>query len=186
MLSDSSQLRKVKVALVGEEGVGKTSLIHRFVSGAFDPSYIRTLGVLVSKKTLTVRDPRRGDLTVLLMVHDVMGKITFMHLFQEAYFRGVQGVLAVFDVTRRPSLENLPRWVDAARQVAGQFPVVFLGNKIDLAERRETSDEDVARSLGAYGSPTLYTSALSGENVEEAFQRLAKAVLEASGREGPP
>ncbi len=141
-MPESEHILKLKVALVGEEGVGKTSLVHRFVSGAFDPSYIRTLGVVVSKKTFEMDDADKGPVTVHVMIHDLMGKETFLHLFQDAYFRGVQGIVAIFDVTRPASLQTLPRWLDAAREVAGPVPMVVLGNKTDLVERRETSEEE--------------------------------------------
>ena len=179
-MSEPNHVHKLKVALIGDEGVGKTSLIHRFVSGAFDPSYIRTLGVVVSKKTLELSDPEEGPLTVHLMVQDLMGKQTFMHLFRDAYFHGVQGVLAVFDITRPASLRVLPQWIDAAREVVGPVPMVILGNKTDLSHKRETTEEDAAEVLGSYGSPIRYTSAKSGDNVEEAFRGLASAILGAS------
>lgn len=167
---------KLKICLVGEQGVGKTSLIHRFVSGAFDESYIRTLGVLVSKKTVTLVDPPR-PIRADLMVSDIMGKLRFLDLFKDAYFQGTQGVLAVFDVTRKPTLSALRTWIDSIRETVGRVPVYALGNKIDLRERRETNEADAAETLRLYDCPILYTSAKTGENVEEAFHGLARAIL---------
>ena len=169
---------KVKICLVGEEGVGKTSLVHRFVSGAFDESYIRTLGAVVSKKSVTLGSVRGRPVHVDMMILDIMGKRTFLQLFKDAYFNGAKGIIAVFDVTRKPSLRDLTLWVDGARDSVGPVPAYALGNKVDLKERREVKDEDVREVLASYECPVLYTSAKTGENVEQAFQGLAKTIIE--------
>ncbi len=168
---------KIKICLVGEQGVGKTSLIHRFVSGAFDESYIRTLGVLVSKKTVTLDEPPRS-VRADLMVSDIMGKLGFLDLFKDAYFQGTQGVLAVFDVTRKDTLSALRTWIESIQETVGRVPVYGLGNKVDLHGRRETTEADATETLRSYDCPILYTSAKTGENVEEAFHGLAKAILD--------
>lgn len=171
---------KLKICLVGEEGVGKTSLIHRFVSGAFDESYIRTLGAVVSKKTVALGTFHGRPVHVDMMILDIMGKRTFLQLFKDAYFNGAKGILAVFDVTRKASLRDLTAWIDGVRESVGPIPVYVLGNKTDLKERWETTNEDVSTVLGSYECPVLYTSAKSGDNVEEAFQGLAKTIVEQS------
>ncbi|TLZ68620.1 MAG: hypothetical protein E6K12_00795 [Methanobacteriota archaeon] len=110
---------KFKICLVGEEGVGKTSLIHRFVSGAFDESYIRTLGAVVSKKSVALGSMQGRPVQVDMMILDIMGKRTFLQLFKEAYFHGAKGVLAVFDMTRAASLRDLSKWIDGVRDSVG-------------------------------------------------------------------
>ncbi|MGQ0797019.1 MAG: Rab family GTPase [Methanobacteriota archaeon] len=169
---------KVKICLVGEEGVGKTSLIHRFVSGAFDESYIRTLGAVVSKKSVALGTFEGRPVHVDMMILDIMGKRTFLQLFKDAYFNGAKGILAVFDTTRKASVKDLTAWIDGVRDSVGPIPVYVLGNKIDLNGRKETNDDDVRTVLGAYEAPVLYTSAKTGVNVEEAFQGLAKTIVE--------
>lgn len=174
---------KLKICLVGEEGVGKTSLIHRFVSGAFDESYIRTLGAVVSKKSVTLGSMKGRPVQVDMMVLDIMGKRTFLQLFKDAYFNGAKGILAVFDMTRKASLRDLTLWIDGVRDSVGPIPVYALGNKIDLRERCEIKEEDVRSVLHSYECPILYTSAKTGENVEQAFQGLAKTIIESSTTE---
>jgi len=176
-MGSSAKAIKLKVCLIGEEAVGKTSLIHRFVSGAFDASYIRTLGAVVSKKTVVLGDVRGGPFHVDLMILDIMGKRTFLQLFRDAYFNGARGILAVFDVTRKASLEGLTAWIDGVRESVGSVPVYALGNKVDLRDRREISVEEAQGVLRPYECPIVYTSAKTGENVEEAFLGLTKAIV---------
>jgi small GTP-binding protein len=171
---------KFKICLVGEEGVGKTSLIHRFVSGAFDESYIRTLGAVVSKKTVSLGAVNGRPVQVDMMILDIMGKRTFLQLFKEAYFHGAKGVLAVFDTTRAQSLRDLTKWIDGVRDSVGPVPVYALGNKTDLTPRREVNPEDASSVLRSYECPVMYTSAKTGDNVEQAFQGLAKTIVESS------
>jgi GTPase SAR1 family protein len=152
--------------------------VHRFVSQAFDERYITTLGFVVSKKSVTLDLPT-GPVVADLIISDIMGKQAFFDLFGAAYFHGTNGVLAVFDVTRRETLSVLGTWLTRMQDTAGPFRLVVLGNKIDLADRRETTDADVSavfRDLGP--ADLLYTSAKTGENVEEAFLRLTRAVVE--------
>ncbi len=177
---DDVKTFKLKICLVGEEGVGKTSLVHRFVSGAFDESYIRTLGAVVSKKTVTLGSFHGRPVHVDLMILDIMGKRTFLQLFKDAYFNGAKGILAVFDVARKASLRDLTLWIDGVRESVGPIPVYALGNKVDLKDRRELTDDDARKTLLSYECPIFYTSAKTGENVEEAFQGLAKTIIESS------
>ena len=173
-----SKIYKFKICLVGEEGVGKTSLIHRFVSGAFDESYIRTLGAVVSKKSVSLGTMEGRPVQVDMMILDIMGKRTFLQLFKEAYFHGAKGILAVFDVTKKASLRDLTKWIDGVRESVGPIPVYALGNKVDLKDRRETTEEEAIEVLRSYECPVLYTSAKTGVNVEQAFQGLAKTIVE--------
>ena len=100
-----AEVLKSKVCLVGEKGVGKTSLIRRFVLDAFDDQYIRTLGAKVSKKALSVALPDRGvRLDVSMAIWDVIGHVGFRDLLSDAFFLGAQGILAVVDLTRRETL----------------------------------------------------------------------------------
>ncbi len=177
-MDPDSKTYKFKICLVGEEAVGKTSLIHRFVSGAFDESYIRTLGAVVSKKTVSLGSMSGRPVSVDMMILDIMGKRTFLQLFKEAYFHGAKGILAVFDVTRKASLHDLTKWIDGVRDSVGPIPVYTLGNKVDLAERREVTDQEASDVLRSYECPILYTSAKTGINVEQAFQSLAKTIVE--------
>src|SRR3989440_12919632 len=168
---------KMKICLVGEAAVGKTSLIRRFVLDDFDDKYIQTLGTKVSKKEMTMAHPYGdGELKVDMTIWDIMGQKGFRELLKEAYFYGARGILAVCDVTRRKTLEDLDDWIEGVYSVTGKIPIEFLGNKIDLKDQIQISEDDMVQAARAYDSPFHFTSAKAGVTVENAFQYLAERV----------
>ena len=169
------QKMKVKICLVGEGAVGKTCLIRRFIHDQFDDRYISTLGAKVSKKELKV-DGTNGGIDVDMTIWDIMGEKGFRELLKEAYFHGAQGVLAVCDVTRKETLEDLEEWVAAVVKVTGNIPLELLANKADLKGQQALSDSDIKAAAAAHKAPWMFTSAKTGENVERAFAELAKMI----------
>src|SRR5436189_2422343 len=117
-----AQRIKTKVCLVGEAAVGKTSLIRRFVQDEFDDRYITTLGAKVSKREMAFETPDRTKIHMDMTVWDIMGEKGFRDLLKEAFFHGAKGVLAVADLTRRRTLDDLDDWIDSVEQVVGKVP----------------------------------------------------------------
>ncbi|MEE9237015.1 MAG: Rab family GTPase [Thermoplasmata archaeon] len=170
---------KMKVCLVGEAAVGKTSLIRRFVHDNFDDKYIQTLGTKVSKKEIVLDMPSGdGEIRVDMTVWDIMGQKGFRELLKEAYFYGAKGIIAVCDLTRKSTLDDLDDWVEGVYSVAGRVPVEIFANKVDLKNKMEIDGDEVEQFSKAYDSPWHFTSAKTGENVEDAFSSLSKRILE--------
>jgi len=168
---------KMKICLVGEAAVGKTSLIRRFVLDDFDDRYIQTLGTKVSKKELIIPYPGdNSELKIDMTIWDIMGQKGFRELLKEAYFYGAKGILAVCDVTRRYTLDDLDDWIEGVYSVTGKIPILYMANKIDLKERMEMGEEELVQATKAYDAPFYMTSAKTGENVEIAFQNLAERI----------
>src|SRR5213594_4187657 len=167
---------KVKVCLVGEAAVGKTSLIRRFVLEDFDDKYIQTLGTKVSKKELTVPHVDGEAVKVDMTIWDIMGQKGFRELLKEAYFYGAKGVIAVCDVTRKTTLDDLDDWIEGVYSVTGKVPIQFLANKWDLRDRAEFGEAEIEQVTRAYGAPFSLTSAKTGENVEPSFTSLAERI----------
>jgi small GTP-binding protein len=177
-MTETKQL-KSKVCLVGEKAVGKTSLIRRYVLNMFDDQYITTIGAKVSKKEARVFLPERDLLVdVDMTIWDIMGEKGFRELLKDAYFYGANGILAVADLTRRKSLDDLDDWIDGVEQVVGKVPILIAVNKSDLVSSAQYGEKDVEQVARAFDCGYLLTSAKSGHNVEEAFRRLSQLVTE--------
>ncbi len=163
----------LKVCLLGDGAVGKTSLVRRFVFDAFDDRYLMSFGTKVSKKTV-IFDETEVD----LMVWDILGQRTQKSL-HAAYYRGAAGALAVCDYTRRETFESLSSWIDGFLSVAGQVPIMILANKSDLD--KSYALDDVKAFGDQIGSPILETSAKTGTNVENAFAEITRRMVEGPG-----
>ena len=174
-LASEAKTLKIKICLVGDEGVGKTSLIRRFVHSEFDESYLKTVGTVVRKMEIEL--PEKG-IKATLMIWDIMGRRDFMDIFKDAYSKQTAGIVAVFDLTRPPTLDSLYEWIGRTGSSGEGVPIMVLANKADLAERIEVRDEDIERLCASMGCSWLKTSAKTGENVENAFSLLANEISE--------
>lgn len=165
---------KFKVTLFGAGGVGKTSLLIRYIKDYFNPDLKQTIG-----SNFLIKDVEIGETNIRLLLWDIGGQETFSKL-RQIYFKGSNGAIGVYDVTSQPSLLKLPGWISSIKKsVKKSIPMVIVGNKTDLERQVERSEaEDLAQRLNCYDY--LETSAKTGENVEEAFIKLAKACLDSS------
>jgi small GTP-binding protein len=157
----------LKVIAVGDAAVGKTSIVGRYVTGAFEASYKATIGTDVFRKIVTVEGRRIG-----LLCYDTAGQERFRNLV-ERYFVGAIGALMVYDVTNRESFDNLPTWSRQVDRHAGEALKIVIGNKIDLKKERVVDDNEgkgMGRQLGA---EFIETSAKDGVNIEQIFERIA-------------
>lgn len=156
-----------KVCLLGDIGVGKTSLVARFVRNTFSEKYLTTVGVKVDTRLVPLTDGRE----LKLVIWDLAGK-SELDSMNRSYIRGASGLMLVVDGTREASLRAaLYLWMQSQKQLAG-VPVVMLVNKLDLVERWEVSVADLDRLQQSL--PTFRTSAQTGEGVAEAFACLAE------------
>ena len=159
-----------KICMLGSMGVGKTSLVRRFVESLFSDSYQATVGVKIDRKSLTV-----GGVTLNLMLWDLQGEAEHQTTRME-YLRGSAGYLLVADQTRASSLATA---LDLARRAAEITPaagMVLVVNKMDLEVGREVSDITLT-GLSQEGIKVVRTSARTGAGVEEAFRQLADQLL---------
>ncbi|WXG46845.1 MAG: Rab family GTPase [Candidatus Atabeyarchaeum deiterrae] len=173
-----------KIIIVGEGGVGKTSLVKRHVDESFKEDMKMTIGVDLSVKRMRVNDEER-----MLQIWDLGGQPHFKSV-ADLYFKGAHGMMSVFDVTRRASMDRLVDWIDRVYATVGQIPMVVVGNKVDLRNPGEgiagVSKEEGREFATRYQSPYLETSAKDGSGVDAAFQDLVSTLCRESQSIKPP
>lgn len=163
-----------KVIIIGSGAVGKTSLLHRFVENQFSFRYKLTIGADFLSKT--VEGYPKPNMTCKLQIWDIGGQDRYKFL-RASFFDGANGALVVFDLSRQRTFDELEEWLSDLREFAGvDTPFILIGNKVDLIEDiGESFDfkstEDFAKREK---SSFIFTSAKTGENVEEAFLTLTQ------------
>ena len=162
-----------KVCLIGAFGVGKTSLIERFVYNIFSEKYMSTIGVKVDKKEITLENGSGMN----LLIWDLAGQEESAEL-PDSYLRGMSGYLLVADGTRRETLASALRINVKLRERYSRIPFEFLINKSDLMGNWEISPRDYRDYIGR-GVPVRLTSARDGTAVEESFTALANRMVSA-------
>jgi len=156
-----------KVLLVGNFGVGKTSLIRRFVLNEFSEDYISTIGVRVSTKTVSLENEE-----VKLLIWDVAGTSEDEKI-PKSYFLGAHAAMYVFDLSRVETYEKLDAYVESVKELSGLHNILIVGNKKDLI-----TESELKECLDSISIPVdLVTSAKENSNVEDAFVSLAHQSL---------
>ncbi|MEL7243489.1 MAG: Rab family GTPase, partial [Cyanobacteria bacterium J06573_2] len=123
-----------KICLIGDFGVGKTSLIRRFVDRQFSDKYLSTVGVKISRKSVELTDSKQGkNLKLQLLIWDIEGSTKFKGI-SASYFQGAKGAIIVGDVTRPESLENISEHIQAFSKVNPKGKTVIALNKSDLID----------------------------------------------------
>ncbi|HUO33592.1 MAG TPA: Rab family GTPase [Candidatus Acidoferrum sp.] len=160
-----------KICMLGSFSVGKTSLVRRFVSGIFSDKYQTSIGVKIDNKTVEISGEE-----VKLLLWDIYGEDRFQKV-QMSYLNGMSGYLLVVDPTRRETLEDALDLQQRVKESKGEVPSVLVLNKSDLLKDWDIDSDRIAL-LERNGQIVLCTSAKTGEGVELAFSRLARAMLE--------
>ncbi|XDV53470.1 hypothetical protein PO909_021959 [Leuciscus waleckii] len=162
-----------KIILIGDSNVGKTCVIHSFKSGLFSDTQHNTIGV-----DFTVRSMDIDGKKVKMQVWDTAGQERFRTITQ-SYYRSAHGAMIAYDLTRRPTFESLPHWIQGVEQYgAANVVFVLIGNKCDLEAQRQVLFEDactLAERTGALAA--LETSAKQYRNIEEAFELMARELI---------
>jgi small GTP-binding protein len=160
-----------KICLLGDFSVGKTSLVRRFVEGRFDEKYLGTIGVKISRKTLS-----RPYGQMNLLVWDLAGSNGFDTPSEMSYLHGAMGAVVVCDLTRQNTLATFERYAYLIRAINPTASLVFVGNKSDLVGERVVSDVELSAACLPFRSKWFLTSAKTGEQVESTFMHLAEQI----------
>lgn len=164
-------LRKFKLVFLGEQSVGKTSLITRFMYDAFDNNYQATIGIDFLSKTMYLEDR-----TVRLQLWDTAGQERFRSLIP-SYIRDSTVAVVVYDITNSNSFNQTSKWIDDVRTERGNDVIIMLvGNKTDLQDKRQVTVEEGEKKAKELDVMFTETSAKSGYNVKHLFRRVASAL----------
>lgn len=161
-----------KVILCGDKQVGKTSIALRFTDRAFRRTYIPTMGVNISEKDIQI-----DEITVRFTIWDIAGHSKFQTM-RRHYYQGADGVLLVFDLTNPESFRNISKWdQDVNFYLHADIGGLILGNKSDLVNESKVDRKEIKNLAEELDLESIETSALSGENVEEAFYKLGEILI---------
>lgn len=164
----------IKIIITGNGGVGKTTLLHRYIEGKFLVNTYMTIGVEFFIKELDIDGSK-----VLMQIWDFGGQERFRFLLRN-YAKGTKGALFLFDLTRPLSLEQIEDWIDICRSEDPTVPILLIGSKADLEDSTTSLDEEYIQNM--QNKYDLFNfikiSSKTGRNVEKAFRQIAEKVVQ--------
>lgn len=167
LMQNKQSVLQRKICLLGDFGVGKTSLVRRFVEGRFDDQYLSSIGVKISRYALKGEKER----PINLIIWDLAGNEEFNGK-HKSYLQGSFAALLVCDLTRNTTLPSLRTYINRMRAVEPNARFTLVANKSDLKDDLEITEEDIAIFANEYQIKSFITSAKDGDFVEEAFKSL--------------
>ncbi|XP_033762533.1 ras-related protein Rab-18A-like [Pecten maximus] len=175
-MDEHEVLTTLKILIIGESGVGKSSLLLRFTDDTFDPEQAATIGVDFKVKTLQI-DGNKAKLAIW----DTAGQERFRTL-TPSYYRGAQGVILVYDVTSKASFNKLEQWLNELETFSTKHDLIkmLVGNKIDN-ERREVTKEEGLKFARKHHMLFIEASAKTKEGVQCAFEELVEKIIQTPG-----
>lgn len=165
-----------KILVGGDGGVGKTTLLRRYVNGKFDESTIMTVGVDFFVKEISLNF-NNSKMKCSLQLWDLGGQKQFRHLMS-SYVMGARGALLLIDLTRLPEIKAVLEWVNIVRMHDIDLPIILVGTKLDLDEFLAIDDETALNIKDTFNMiEYVKTSSKTGYNVEKVFELMAKKLM---------
>ena len=164
-----------KVCLMGDFAVGKTSLVRRFVHNRFDETYVSTIGVKVSRKTLVI--PHDEEIVELTMMIWDLGSNEEFERARASCLRGAAGGVLVCDLTRPRTLDSLRACADELTSRNSNVRLAVAANKADLADQRQPVTQEIHAVAASPEAPYYLTSAKTGDEVETLFRHLGRLLV---------
>ena len=166
------QIIEIKLILLGDISVGKSSILGRYIDNSFTEDYQCTLQVETKSKVIDI------DLntSVKMNIWDTVGQEKYRNLTRQ-FFRNCQGAIIVFDLTRKDSFDGVQKWIDELEEFGSNIPILIVGNKSDLIKEREVN-EDVIENFVKNKYLYYDVSAKNGSNVSLAFDKIRKEIIE--------
>jgi len=163
-----------KILVGGNGGVGKTTLLRRFVDGVFDESTIETVGVDFFIKEMSIEDINAH---CTLQLWDLGGQVRFRYML-ENFVMGSRGALLLFDMTKMPVINEILEWVNIVRVHDFNLPILLVGTKLDLDGAIAVDKETALNIKNTFNMiDYIQTSSKTGHNVREVFDRIIKHII---------
>jgi len=165
-----------KIVIIGDSGVGKTNIITRYTRNEFDLSLKSTIGVEFSTKKVNINDK-----IIKIQFWDTAGQERYRAI-TSSYYRGVHGIVLVFDISNYASFENINNWINEINSNCElNIPILLIGNKLDLEIKRQVPKEKAIELSNKYNFIFIETSALSGENIQISIDELINKIYSMHG-----
>mmetsp|Transcript_26507 Transcript_26507/g.59334 ORF Transcript_26507/g.59334 Transcript_26507/m.59334 type:complete len:195 (-) Transcript_26507:44-628(-) len=165
----AQRAREVKVVLLGDTGVGKSSLVLRFITNEFKPYVESTIGASFMSRLILV-----DGAPIKFQIWDTAGQEKY-HSLAPMYYKGAAAAIVVYDITKRKTFETLQQWVAELRTQGPENIVITLaGNKCDLEGERQVPLDEATAYANSIGATFFETSAKTKANVEEVFLKISK------------
>ena len=160
-----------KVVLVGDSFVGKTNIMSKYLKNEFLEDSKATVGVEFGSKQFTI-----DGHVIKVQIWDTAGQERYRAI-TSAYYKGAKGAFVVYDITRKNSFESIEKWVNELKNVSDKnITILLIGNKSDLEDQRQVTKEQGEEKAGKLEVAFMETSALSGDNLEKAFELMINQV----------
>jgi small GTP-binding protein len=161
-----------KLILVGDSYVGKTNILSKYIKNEFNQNTKSTVGVEFGAKILKIEDK-----IIKAQIWDTAGQERYKSI-TSAYYKGAKGAFIVYDITNRLTFESVDKWIqDLNLNSDKNITLLLIGNKKDLADKREVTTEEGEEKAKSFGLAFLETSALTGENIDKVFDYILKEVF---------
>ena len=156
-----------KMILIGDSGVGKSNILLKYLKNEFQQNTKATVGVEFGTKTVEIDNKK-----IKVQIWDTAGQERYRSI-TSAYYKGAKGAFIVYDITRKGSFENIDKWIEDLKSNGDKnVSIMLIGNKSDLADKREVQTDEGIKKSEESKVAFLETSALNGENVAKAFEQI--------------
>ena len=162
-MSEDEITRKVlRISMLGDTGVGKTSIINRFLNLGFSLQIASNIGVEKHYKEMEMKDGKK----MKVILWDTAGQERF-HAIATNTIKTCQGIVLSFDLTKKATFEKVPDWIKEIKDINNQIPIILFGNKCDMIDNREVEEEDAEAMAKEYNLNYFETSAKEDINIKE-------------------
>ena len=167
----------LKILILGDSSVGKTTLLLKYVDGYFPTVYVATIGVEYKIKRINI-----NGIDISLQIWDTAGQERFRGITKN-FMKGADGIIYVYDITKKSSFESLKNWIFQSEEATEGFKKIIIGNKIDLDKERQITEESLNKFCQSRNIKGMEVSAKNDVNVNECFETLAKLIIEGKSKE---